>query len=245
MKAYPNLIFIGLALTNANSFDIFVKNHSNSNSIPSSPLHTSASSPSLSNFINQIESSPQRILAIKIKQSNQSDLVVTGESTEAQLVSSLKYYKTRHVYIQKALCHLFMLTRNYQETRVDLLQIVLDLMQIHSKSQSVQLAATTCIYNLTRNNLYVNIPSNVLTQIINIILSAMANYPNISVLQKNCLFILCNEQILSNCTFNKFECVKATLDCINIYTDQNIINSSVAICSQVALNVISNSLEQY
>jgi len=39
-------------------------------------------------------------------------------------------------------------------------------------------------------------------------------------------------------SFNKLDCVKVTLDCICIYNDQdNITNSAIAICAQVAQNV--------
>lgn len=191
MKAYPNLKFIGLALTNANSFDMFLKdpstisnNHTHSNVNSSPTLHISASSPALTSLINESQALSQRSNQLLVKlQTNSSarkltDLIVTGESTESQLISSLRHYKTRHIYVQKALYHLFMLTKNYQTTRVDLIQIVIDLMQIHSKSQSVQLAATTCIFNLTRQNLFMNLSANVLTQIINTILATMLNYPN-------------------------------------------------------------------
>ena len=103
---------------------------------------------------------------------------MTGEATESQLIASLKYYKTRHNYIQKALYHLFELSRNYQETRVDLLQLIIELMHIHIKSQSVQLTATTCVYNLTKQNLCINIPNSLLTNTVNTILTVMQNYPN-------------------------------------------------------------------
>lgn len=69
------------------------------------------------------------------------------------------------------------MTTSRSQTRVDLLQLILELMHIHSKSQSVQLAATTCVYNLTKQNLYALIPSSVLSQVINTITTTMLNYP--------------------------------------------------------------------
>ena len=73
---------------------------------------------------------------------------------------------------------MFELSRNYQETRVDLLQLIIELMHIHIKSQSVQLTATTCVYNLTKQNLCINIPNSLLTNTVNTILTVMQNYPN-------------------------------------------------------------------
>ena len=103
---------------------------------------------------------------------------MTGESTEAQLISSLKHYKPRHNYIQNALYHLFVITRNYEQTRCDILELIIELMNLHNKSQSVQLAATTCICNLTRENLYTAIPKAFLTQIVNSVVTTMQNFPN-------------------------------------------------------------------
>lgn len=116
---------------------------------------------------------------------------MTGESNEAQTIAALRAYKYRLVYVQKALYHLYILTRNaasadatvsnvmLSTSRQELLEIVVELMQIHSKSQSVQLAATTCIFNLTKDNLYTTITSShMLTQVINLVLTTMINYPN-------------------------------------------------------------------
>jgi len=106
------------------------------------------------------------------------ELKVTGESTESQLMSSLSFYKSRHVYVQKSLYHMFSLTKNMPNTRIDLLELILELMRIHSKSQSVQLAATTCIFNLTQQNCYAQIPADLLTQIVNSVLINMQSFPN-------------------------------------------------------------------
>lgn len=73
---------------------------------------------------------------------------------------------------------MFSLTKNTQQTRVDLLELIVELMRIHSKSQSVQLAATTCIFNLTQHNCYEQIPANLLTQIVNTVLINMQSFPN-------------------------------------------------------------------
>ena len=96
-------------------------------------------------------------------------------------MASLKYYKNRHNYIQKALYHLFELSRSFRETRVPLIELIVELMHIHGKSQSVQLAATTCIYNLTRQEMPKAIPVQVLSHTVHVILSAMQSYPSTSI----------------------------------------------------------------
>lgn len=195
MKNYPNLKFLGLALTNANSFDIFNKklnigDQSHMSSSETSPLHSllNLSEKNLATLWDIDDQCSIKLQECRnTNQSNkQSKLVVTGESNESQLIASLKQYKTRNIYVQKALYHLFILSRNFQETKIELLELIGELMQIHSKSQGVQLAATTCIFNLTRMNMYTNIPSSVLSQIINSILSTMVNYPNTIIV---CFFI--------------------------------------------------------
>ena len=156
MNAYPSLKFIGLALTNANSYTIF-----------SQDPQLTITSTSNSNDNN-----------------NNARLTVTGESSEPQLMASLKYYKNRHNYVQKSLYHLFELSRSFRETRVPFLEMIIELMYIHSKIQSVQLVATTCIFNLTRQDMYKSIPLNVLSRIITVIISVMQAYPSTAIVKK-------------------------------------------------------------
>ena len=115
MKAYPSLKFIGLALTNANSYTIFSQD----------PQLTITSTSNLNN-------------------KNSARLTVTGESSEHQLMASLKYYKNRHNYVQKSLYHLFELSRSFRETRVPFLEMIIELMYIHSKIQSILSCRLKC-----------------------------------------------------------------------------------------------------
>ena len=153
MNSYPDLKFIGLALTNANSFKIF----NQGSQLPSVSLSNLKNSPSL---------------------------IVTGESSEHQLMASLKYYKNRHNYVQKSLYHLFELSRNFRETRVQFLEMIVELMYIHNKTQSIQLVATTCIFNLTRQEMYKSVPLPILSQIINVIISVMQAYPSTAIVNR-------------------------------------------------------------
>ncbi|RNA17324.1 zyg-11 -like protein, partial [Brachionus plicatilis] len=180
LNSYPSLKFLGLALTNANSFEF---------SLPS--------------------------------------MIVTGESTESQILSTLQSYKNRETYLQKALYNLFIITRNQRETSSEILQNINDVMLSKIKSQSIQLAATTCVYNLTKQNMYQKAPSMLLTKIINTIIRVMLSFPNTLVI------------------FNKFECIKATLECLSSFKDQTTISSSIAICAQLCLNADLNLRKQF
>ena len=72
-------------------------------------------------------------------------------------------------------------------------------MQIHLKSQTIQIAATACLYNLTKQQLSHSIPLLFLNHVVDVVLKIMEYYPNVSQIQKNCLFILRNGKILKNC----------------------------------------------
>lgn len=105
-------------------------------------------------------------------------MIVTGESTESQILSTLQSYRNRETYLQKALYNLFIITRNQRETSSEILQNINDVMVSKIKSQSIQLAATTCVYNLTKQNMYQKAPSMLLTKIINTIIRVMLSFPN-------------------------------------------------------------------
>ena len=51
-------------------------------------------------------------------------------------------------------------------------------MVLHIKSQSVQLAATSCVYNLILKKTATHLPNYVGTQLINTIINTMKNFPN-------------------------------------------------------------------
>ena len=53
------------------------------------------------------------------------DLQVTGETTEEQILESLRRYSQRSVYAHRALFHLFGLTRGFAEARIDIMKVIL------------------------------------------------------------------------------------------------------------------------
>ncbi|KAJ8951160.1 hypothetical protein NQ318_021604 [Aromia moschata] len=81
------------------------------------------------------------------------NLIIAGLGNEKQIKVTLKMYKERSNYVQKALYHLFQLTSTFQEARPDIFDLVLPVMEAHSSRFGVQMAATACLYNLTRGAL--------------------------------------------------------------------------------------------
>lgn len=98
---------------------------------------------------------------------------------EIYLIESLKRYNERTSYVQKILYYIFFLTRSYQSNNQNLLiELILYTMSIHIHLQSVQMASTACIYNLTRTPLTEQINIKSLEKIIQAIINAMEIFPN-------------------------------------------------------------------
>lgn len=70
-----------------------------------------------------------------------------------------------------------------------------------SESFPVQMAATACLYNLTKSDLASKIHTSVLAKVVEATLDAMERFPNHNQLQKNTLLTLCSDRILQVCFF--------------------------------------------
>lgn len=124
-------------------------------------------------------------------------LIVTGFATQDQILNSLRVYADRPSYIQKSLCFLYNYTINeLSEPRVDLIDIIVPLMKKHSKMIGIQMAATACLYNLTKGKIADKIHPKWLGRVVGATLDAMESFPNHQQLQKNTLLTLCSDRIL-------------------------------------------------
>lgn len=68
-----------------------------------------------------------------------------------------------------------------------------------SDSFPVQMAATACLYNLTKSDLASKIHPSILAKVVEATLDAMERFPNHNQLQKNTLLTLCSDRILQVC----------------------------------------------
>ncbi|CAG5084820.1 Similar to Zyg11b: Protein zyg-11 homolog B (Mus musculus) [Cotesia congregata] len=125
-------------------------------------------------------------------------LIVSGMATEAQILEALRRYPHRPTYVQKCLYNLFRLTPHFSEPRVDVIKLVIPGMRAHPEEFKVQMAATACLYNLTKGELATKIHPFILKQIVDLTLTAMESYPNHYQLQKNTLLTLCSDRILQD-----------------------------------------------
>ena len=155
LLSHRNLQFLGLFLTNAKYsqclFDPTDQCYSKSRQY-TYDLHDIISSPITENNIHLYESC---------------------------LIQSLKRYNERASFVQKILYYIFFLTRSYQSKNQKLLlELILYTMSIHNTLQSVQMASTACIYNLTRTPLTEQINVKTLGQIIQAIINVMELFSN-------------------------------------------------------------------
>ncbi|XP_015602670.1 protein zyg-11 homolog B isoform X3 [Cephus cinctus] len=165
------------------------------------------------------------------------DLIVSGTATETQILESLRRYWCRPIYVQKCLYNLFRLTPSFSEARVDVLKLVVLGMKAHPQEFRVQMAATACLYNLTKGELATRIHPSILKQIVDLTLTAMESYPNHYQLQKNTLLTLCSDRILQDVAFDKYRCARLVMNCLSAFDDTSMNRMSVAICSILAAKI--------
>ncbi|XP_010888483.2 protein zyg-11 homolog isoform X1 [Esox lucius] len=160
------------------------------------------------------------------------NLKVTGEANEQQICESLRRYRERECFTREALVNLYQLTSDMDnQTRPDILKLVLEGMQNHSDSLSVQLVASACIFNLTNQDMAVGMPHPLLSAVVNQVLKAMRGFPSHQQLQKNCLLVLCSDIILQDVPFDRFEAAKLVMNLLSGQVDQTLQRMAVAIIS--------------
>lgn len=104
-------------------------------------------------------------------------------------------------------------------------------MRLHKEAFGVQMAATACLYNLTKGELAGKIHPRVLACVVDLSLVAMETFPNQYQLQKNTLLTLCSDRILQDVPIDKYRCARLVLDSLCAFEDPSMNRMSVAICS--------------
>lgn len=146
------------------------------------------------------------------------DLEVTGSATENQILNSLKMYGDRPAYIQKSLCYLYNYTINdIKEPRIDMVSVIIPVMRKHKEVIGIQMAATACLYNLTKGKVGDRIHPKWLAQVVNATLSAMEYFPNHQQLQKNTLLTLCSDRILQEVVSFAQTCIELSAHTLPFY----------------------------
>uniref|UniRef100_A0A671QFB6 Protein zyg-11 homolog n=1 Tax=Sinocyclocheilus anshuiensis TaxID=1608454 RepID=A0A671QFB6_9TELE len=176
--------------------------------------------------------------------SGKGSLKVTGEANETQICEALRRYSEREGFVREALFHLFSLTHAIEKPRPDILKLVALGMKNHPATLNVQLAASACVFNLTKQELAFGMPVRLLGNITQLLLEAMKTFPNHQQLQKNCLLSLCSDRILQEVPFNRFEAAKLVMQWLCNHEDQNMQRMAVAIISILAAKLSTEQTAQ-
>lgn len=166
-----------------------------------------------------------------------SDLVITGCADERQILEALRRYSDRPYYVQKSLYYLYQYTLTYSQPRVDVIKLILPGMREHPRVLAIQMAATACLYNLSKGTLGQKVHPRWLRQIVTLTLTAMENFPRNQQLQKNTLLTLCSDRILQDVTFDRYHCARLVMDSLLAFDDPSMNRMSVAICSILAAKI--------
>lgn len=168
------------------------------------------------------------------------DLAVTGLASEKQLLEGLERYPHRPIFLHKCLLGLFRITTLYRETRSDLIQLVVRGMRLHQMQYGIQMAATACLYNLTKGEYANKVHPSILRDVVELSLDAMETFPSHFQLQKNTLLTLCSDRILHDISFDKYRCARLVLDSLCAFNEAAVNRMSVAICSVLAAKISTN-----
>lgn len=165
------------------------------------------------------------------------NLMIAGCASETQIKVALRHHAERKSYVQKLLYAMFNFTQVFAEPRVDLIELVVKVMKVHSKKLAVQISGTACLYNLSKNSLGPKIHPRYFQEIVTVTLNAMANFPKHQQLQKNALLTLCSDRILQDVTFERYRCARLVMESLVAFDDLSMKKMAVAICSILAAKI--------
>uniref|UniRef100_A0A8C6XU39 Zyg-11 family member A, cell cycle regulator n=1 Tax=Naja naja TaxID=35670 RepID=A0A8C6XU39_NAJNA len=163
--------------------------------------------------------------------SGQGSLKVSGGENEMQVLEALKRYNERPTFVKEAFFHLFLQTCFMKITKPEILKLVIIGMKNHPLDLAVQLTASACVLNLTRQGLAAGVPVRLLSSVIQLLLKAMETFPEQRQLQKNCLLSLSSVRILQDVPFNRFVAAKFVVQWLCNQENQHV--------QRIAVNVIS------
>lgn len=163
-----------------------------------------------------------------------TNIKITGEANEQQILSSLQAYPDRASYMTEALRGLFHCSKNWTERKPEVLQLVLSPLEKHPEDLRVQMAATACVFNIIRGGggSEEDVHPTYLSKIASLALSAMNNFPDKQDLLRNCLLILETRQLLNKANFDFFKACSSAMDALCLFSsDQNISRLATKLCA--------------
>nr|XP_020643769.1 protein zyg-11 homolog B-like isoform X3 [Pogona vitticeps] len=176
--------------------------------------------------------------------SGEGTLKVAGGENETQILEALKRYSERACFVKEAFFHLFTQTCFMRITKPEILKLVIIGMRNHPLDLAVQLTASACALNLTRQGLAAGMPVRLLSSVIQLLLKAMETFPEQQQLQKNCLLSLSSVRILQDVPFNRFAAAKFVVQWLCNQENQHIQRIAVNIISILALKLSDEQAAQ-
>nr|XP_060629504.1 protein zyg-11 homolog B-like isoform X2 [Anolis sagrei ordinatus] len=176
--------------------------------------------------------------------SGEGALKVSGGENEMQISEALKRYSERACFVKEAFFHLFTQTCFLRITKPEILKLVIIGMRNHPLDLAVQLTASACALNLTRQGLAADMPVRLLSNVIQLLLKAMETFPEQQQIQKNCLLSLSNVRILQDVPFNSFAAAKFVVQWLCNQENQHIQRIAVNIISILALKLSDEQAAQ-
>ncbi|XP_044286111.1 protein zyg-11 homolog B-like isoform X1 [Varanus komodoensis] len=176
--------------------------------------------------------------------SGEGNLKVSGGENEMQILEALKRYSERACFVKEAFFHLFTQTCFMRITKPEILKLVIIGMRNHPLDLAVQLTASACALNLTRQGLAAGMPVRLLSSVIQLLLKAMETFPEQQQLQKNCLLSLSSVRILQDVPFNRFAAAKFVVQWLCNQENQHIQRIAVNIISILALKLSDEQAAQ-
>uniref|UniRef100_A0A3Q3A3C4 Zyg-11 family member, cell cycle regulator n=1 Tax=Kryptolebias marmoratus TaxID=37003 RepID=A0A3Q3A3C4_KRYMA len=170
--------------------------------------------------------------------SGEGNLKVTGEANENQICEALRRYSEREGFVREALFHLFSLTHVMEKPRPDILKLVVLGMKNHPATLNVQLAASACVFNLTKQDLAAGMPVRLLSTVTQLLLEAMRTFPNHQQVV-SALILLCLKIYKL-----RFEAAKLVMQWLCNHEDQNMQRMAVAIISILAAKLSTEQTAQ-
>ncbi len=137
------------------------------------------------------------------------------------ILNELIRFKHRPSFVEKCLLKLYGFTHTYHELRIDLTYLLLVLMRKYHQIIEIQMAATACLFELTKYELGEEIDRKLAEEIIEALLLVKKTFPNDPRLQKNILSILCNDDMLPFLDLDKLNLFDSILALMRKHSNLN------------------------
>jgi hypothetical protein len=162
------------------------------------------------------------------------------EEEELHIMTILNDYKHRQTLVENCLKYLYknILKSNGYKPKTDFIDLIVILMRKHSQSFEIQIFGTACICVLLKEELEIEkLDMNLVNKLIEVILTSMESFmesfPNNKPLFNNALIIL-NKLIilnlLQNASFDRYKCIKLSIDSLIKFKDMDMNRNAVIIC---------------